>query len=77
MLLSKKPWQIEGCWKSLKENVLKKLIEEHANLTDSPKAKTILADWFNWKSLFKLVVPPSEKTKLGLVNILEKSLSKT
>ena len=42
------------------EAQLKGLIEEHAALTGSPKAKAILADWATYLPKFWQVVPPSE-----------------
>ena len=55
------------------EERLKSLIIEYHQKTNSPKAKKILADWSSWKKLFKIVVPPSEKDKVGLKEVLEKA----
>ncbi len=55
------------------EKILQELIQEHILLTNSQKAKNIISDWSNWKKLFKLIVPPSEKNKLGIKDILEKA----
>ncbi len=49
------------------EEILRNLIEEHYLHTNSPKAHKLLSDWMSSKNKFKLVVPPSEKEKLGLV----------
>ena len=48
------------------ELILKPLIEEHVKRTNSLKAKQIIYNWVEWRSRFKLVVPPSEKLKVGL-----------
>ena len=40
---------------------LQELIQAHADRTDSPKAKAILADWSTYLPQFWQVVPPSEK----------------
>jgi glutamate synthase (ferredoxin) len=42
------------------EQQLKELIQAHAERTDSPKAKTILAHWSDYLPQFWQVVPPSE-----------------
>ncbi len=42
------------------EQQLKELIQAHAERTDSPKAKTILAHWSEYLPQFWQVVPPSE-----------------
>lgn len=42
------------------EQQLKELIQDHAELTGSPKAKLILANWSEYLSKFWQVVPPSE-----------------
>ncbi|MEM9771691.1 MAG: glutamate synthase-related protein, partial [Cyanobacteria bacterium P01_D01_bin.73] len=42
------------------EAQLKGLIQAHADATDSPKAKAILADWETYLPKFWQVVPPSE-----------------
>ncbi len=43
------------------EQQLKELIEAHADRTNSPKAKAILANWSDYLPKFWQVVPPSEK----------------
>ena len=55
------------------EQFLKGLIIEYHKKTRSPNAKKILTDWSYWKNLFKIVVPPSEKNKLGIEDALEKA----
>ena len=55
------------------EQFLKDLIIEHHQKTQSPLAKKIVSDWSSWKNLFKIVVPPSEKNKLGIEEALEKA----
>ena len=52
------------------EDLLKPLLEAHLAHTGSSRAATILADWANWKTRFKVIVPPSEKALVGLA-ILE------
>ncbi len=46
------------------EVILKGLIENHANLTGSPRAKEILADWVNMRSKFVKVMPNEYKRAL-------------
>jgi len=48
------------------ESLLKSLLEAHVSTTSSEKAKSLLLDWSNSKSLFKLLVPPSERAAMGL-----------
>ena len=55
------------------EQLLNDLIFEYHQKTKSPLAQKILADWSSWKELFKAVVPPSEKSKLGIEEVLEKA----
>ena len=56
------------------ENILKCLIELHYKYTLSHKANEILSNWEESKKLFKVLIPPSEKVKLGL-NELAKIVS--
>ncbi|MEB3308561.1 MAG: glutamate synthase large subunit [Cyanobacteriota bacterium] len=48
--------------------VLKSLIEAHLEATGSSRAAALLADWVSARSRFKLLVPPSEKAAMGLVD---------
>ena len=48
------------------EAQLRPLLEAHLEATASARAAAILADWSAWRSRFKVLVPPSEKTNLGL-----------
>ncbi len=48
------------------ENLLKPLLQEYLNLTKSSKASEVLGEWSKWKNHFKVIVPPSEKSKVGL-----------
>ena len=48
------------------ESLLKAILKSHLDLTKSKKAKEILSNWEEWKEKFKMLVPPSEKEKLGL-----------
>ncbi|WP_043368799.1 glutamate synthase large subunit [Cyanobium sp. PCC 7001] len=49
------------------DELLRPLLEAHLQATGSTKAASILADWSSWKSRFKVLVPPSEKETVGLV----------
>jgi glutamate synthase (ferredoxin) len=51
------------------EGLLKPLLEAHLAHTGSSRAATILADWANWKTRFKVVVPPSEMALVGLATL--------
>tara|TARA_B100000700_G_scaffold267001_1_gene306523 strand:+ start:7 stop:1134 length:1128 start_codon:yes stop_codon:yes gene_type:complete len=55
------------------EKNLKDLITDYYQNTKSPKANKILSNWSYWKKLFKIVVPPSEKEKVGLEVTLEQA----
>ena len=55
------------------EQFLNDLIFEYHQRTESLLAQKILADWSLWKKSFKVVVPPSEKSKLGIEEVLEKA----
>jgi glutamate synthase (ferredoxin) len=48
------------------EALLKPLLEAHLEYTGSPKAAEILANWPQWRPLFKVLVPPSELLCVGL-----------
>lgn len=50
------------------EAVLQPLLEAHQAATGSEKAAAILSDWPRWRSRFKLLVPPSERAAMGLVD---------
>jgi glutamate synthase (ferredoxin) len=50
------------------EAVLKPLLEAHQAATGSEKAAAILSDWTRWRSRFKVLVPPSERAAMGLVD---------
>ncbi len=60
---------------SCQEIILKTQIENHLKQTHSIKAKKILTNWKESKTLFKIVAPPSEKLKLGLEDVLVKTFS--
>jgi glutamate synthase domain-containing protein 2/glutamate synthase domain-containing protein 3 len=47
------------------ERELRGMIERHAALTGSPRARTILADWYQWKDLFVKVLPMEYRLVLG------------
>ncbi len=51
------------------ENLVMPLLKEHLLYTKSSKAKLILQDWNHWKKLFKVIIPPSERIKMGLKEI--------
>ena len=48
------------------EDILKPLIHKHWLQTKSFQAEEILKDWEASKQLFKVLIPPSEKDKVGL-----------
>ncbi|MFM8525814.1 MAG: glutamate synthase large subunit [Cyanobacteriota bacterium] len=48
------------------EGLLRPLLEAHHTATGSARAAAILADWSDWKSRFKVLVPPSERVTVGL-----------
>tara|TARA_Y100001968_G_scaffold332267_1_gene389747 strand:- start:1312 stop:4386 length:3075 start_codon:yes stop_codon:yes gene_type:complete len=56
----------------VQESIIIKLLKLHIEKTNSPKANNIISNWEIWKKLFKIIVPPSEKSKIGLETILEK-----
>jgi glutamate synthase (ferredoxin) len=58
--------EVLGITTPQQESLLKSLLEAHVNTTSSDKAKALLSDWTNAKSLFKLLVPPSERAAMGL-----------
>ncbi len=66
---------VEVCQLTTKEqeDLLKPLLEEHLLNTKSLKAKRLLQNWNESKALFKVLVPPSEKSKVGLER-LEKAI---
>ncbi|CAK6698114.1 glutamate synthase large subunit [Synechococcus sp. CBW1107] len=49
------------------EQLIKPLLEAHLELTGSRKAAEILANWPQWRSRFKVLVPPSEVATVGLL----------
>ncbi|WP_269621854.1 glutamate synthase large subunit [Prochlorococcus marinus] len=49
------------------ENLLKPLIEKHFIHTKSAKCKKILKNWQTFKKQFKVLIPPSEKIRMGLL----------
>ncbi len=61
--------QIHKLTTSEQENILRPLLEEHLQHTKSEKARKILTNWSHWKHKFKVIVPPSEKSKLGIQEI--------
>ena len=50
------------------EQILLEIINDYHHKTKSPKAANLLEDWSKFKSLFKVIVPPSEQEMLGLKN---------
>ncbi len=54
------------------ESILKPLLQKHLEQTHSLKVSQILNNWNNWKTYFKILVPPSEKSKLGIENMSQK-----
>jgi len=54
------------------EQILREIIQEYFEKTESPKASLILEDWDNKKKLFKIIVPPSEENTLLIDTNAEK-----
>ena len=50
------------------ESTLKDLLEAHLAATGSHKAAALLADWASAKTQFKVLIPPSEREAMGLVD---------
>ncbi len=50
------------------EQILLEIINDYHHKTQSPKAANVLKYWSNFKTLFKVIVPPSEQEMLGLKN---------
>jgi len=50
------------------ESTLKGLLEAHVAATGSSKASALLADWSVAKGQFKVLIPPSEREAMGLVD---------
>ena len=48
--------------------ILLEIINDYHHKTQSPKAANLLKDWSNFKTFFKVIVPPSEQEMLGLTN---------
>ena len=48
------------------EDILIPPIQSHFEKTKSQKAKKILSNWKEWKKKFRILVPPSEKVRLGI-----------
>ncbi len=65
-LINKEIVEIHSISNHLQEEILKQLLEAHFENTKSTKAKEILSNWIHWKQKFKLLVPPSEKAKVGI-----------
>ena len=53
---------------SQQEDTLKELLEAHVAATGSSKASALLADWAAAKGRFKVLIPPSERAAMGLVD---------
>ena len=66
--------QIYSLTATNQEEHLKSLITEYSEITNSPKAKKILSNWSLWKTLFKVIVPPSEQNKLEIEELLERAI---
>ena len=50
------------------ESLLKSMLESHVQATGSEKATQLLENWNNAKQQFKLLIPPSERAAMGLVD---------
>ena len=57
------------------EAQLKGLITAHAEKTNSPKAKSILADWSNYLPKFWQLVPPSEANTAEATNDVKEEVT--
>ena len=44
------------------------MLESHVQATGSEKATQLLENWSNAKQQFKLLIPPSERAAMGLVD---------
>ena len=53
---------------SEQESMLRDLLEAHLAATGSDKARELLADWSSAKGRFKVLVPPSERAAVGLID---------
>ena len=53
---------------SEQESMLRDLLEAHVAATGSDKARELLADWSSAKGRFKVLVPPSERAAMGLID---------
>jgi glutamate synthase (ferredoxin) len=62
--------EVCGITTAEQEAMLKGLLEAHLAATGSTKATVLLADWTAAKSRFRLLVPPSEREAMGLVDKL-------
>ena len=51
---------------SKQEEILLEIIREYRAKTNSLKADRIIKNWSDFKSNFKLIVPPSEEEMLGI-----------
>ena len=58
--------EVCGITTAEQESMLKGLLEAHLAATGSSKASALLSDWAAAKSLFRLLVPPSEREAMGL-----------
>ena len=54
---------------SKQEKILLEIIKEYQEKTNSLKAAKIIENWSYFKSVFKLIVPPSEEEMLGIKKI--------
>ncbi len=66
-LVNKEIVEIHPLSTKQQENILKPLIQEHAIQTQSIKAEQIINNWNISKKLFKVLVPPSEQKRVGLI----------
>ncbi|MCP9850665.1 glutamate synthase large subunit [Cyanobium sp. Morenito 9A2] len=65
-LLNGETVSLHGLETPEQERLLKPLLEAHLDHTGSLKAAEILAHWPLWRGRFKVLVPPSELTTVGL-----------
>jgi len=65
-LISLKNLYIKCLNKAMWWNILLEIIREYKAKTNSLKADKIIENWSDFKSNFKLIVPPSEEEMLGI-----------
>ena len=67
--MNKEIVSIQKITTSKQEDILLEIIREYRAQTISLKAAKIIQNWSSYKSVFKLIVPPSEEEMLGIKKI--------